>query len=224
MGGTLIKGARLAVGTAGPAEDTLKAGDGAADSALERRARRLAAREFRPRRAPLGLAAALLLFGAGGLTGLEVVSALLGEPARLIPVDRWAEALRGTAWQDAPVRRVATALAVAGGAVTLYGLVPRRFPRMMPMRVSDPRMTAALSRQAVRRSLAASALAVPGIVRARVRMRGNFRRRVSVKAVTHYRNPANLTELVRAAVEARLSELDLMDATPVRVRLRWRKN
>jgi hypothetical protein len=232
MGGTLTKGDRPAVGTAGHAEDALEITDRTAeaatgkavDGAADRRARRLAAREFRSRRAPLGLSAALLVFAAGGLAGVEVVSALLGEPARLVPVDRWADALRGTAWQDVPARRVTAVLAALGAVATLYALLPRRYPRMMPMRGSDPLMTAAISRKEVRHSLVASSLAVHGIVRARVRVGGRFRKRVSVRAVTRYRNPANLTDLVHAAVEARLTELDLMDTPPVRVRLRWRKD
>ncbi|WP_395103376.1 DUF6286 domain-containing protein [Actinomadura sp. SCN-SB] len=220
MEGTLIKSVRPVVGAAGDAEDDVTS----AEAHAVRRARRLAAREFRLSRAPLALVAALLLFGCGTIAAVEVVSALLGAPARLVPADRWAAGLRGTAWQDGAVRAVAVALVVLGAAMALPSLLPRRLPRVLPMRAADPRVAAGISRQAVRRSLAAATLAVPGIVRARVRMGGRFSGRVSVRATTRYRNPANITDLVEAAVTARLGELDLMDEPPVRVRLRWRKD
>jgi Family of unknown function (DUF6286) len=219
MGGTLIKSDRLAVGTAGGTEDIVEAGK--ADALKQ--ARRLAEREFRPRRTPLGLAAALLILAGGSLIAIEVVTAMLGEPLRLVPADRWAAGLRDTAWQDVGVRRVAAALAVLGGAMVLPALLPRRHPRMMPMQGADPRVAAAVSRQAVLRSLAAATVAVPGIERARVRMT-RFRRQVSVRARTGYRNQADLADLVRAAVAARLGELDLMDPPVVRVRLHSRKD
>jgi hypothetical protein len=229
MGGTLTKGDRPIVQAAGrtgdrTAEDNTQAHDVGLDTEVERRVRRLAAREFHSRRRPLSLAAALVMLIAGGLASIEVVSGLLSEPVGLVPFAHWADGLSGTAWQDATVRLVAAAVAVLGALVGLRALLPRRHPRMMAMQNSDPLMAAAVSRQAVRRSLTEATTAVPGIVRARVRMGGRLRRRVSVRAVTRYRNPANLTDLVRAAVTARLAELDLMDAPPVRVRLRWRKD
>ncbi|GAA2434667.1 hypothetical protein GCM10010191_56500 [Actinomadura vinacea] len=188
-----------------------------------RRARRLAAREFRSVQVT-GLVAAPLLLAAGFIGTLEVVTALVGEPAGLVPADRWSAWLRESAWRDAPVRGAAAAVAGLGGLV-LLALLPRRRPRTLPLRAADPLMAAVIGRRELQRSLAAAALAVPGIVRARARVRGGrFRRRVSVRAATYYRNPANLDELVRGAVASRLAEIDLLDPRRVHVRLKWRKD
>ncbi|MFI0351899.1 DUF6286 domain-containing protein [Actinomadura sp. 9N407] len=204
--------------------DTLVVETATGDAETGQRARRLAAREFRPRRAAAGLAAALLLLVAGGLASIEVVSVLVGRPAGLIPADRWAAALHRTSWDDPRALGAAAGVAVAG-LVLLLSLLPARRPRMVPLHGADPHMAAAISRRALQRSLVSAALSVPGIVKVRVRIKGGrFRRRVAVRAVTRYRNPANLTDLVRAALAARLSEMDLMDPRRVRVRLRWRKD
>ncbi|WP_165495346.1 hypothetical protein, partial [Actinomadura roseirufa] len=65
---------------------------------------------------------------------------------------------------------------------------------------------------------------VPGIERARVRGPGPVRRRLVVRAASRYRNPANLAELVHAAVDARLDGIEPMYRPPVDVRLGWRKD
>ncbi|WP_192809128.1 DUF6286 domain-containing protein, partial [Actinomadura montaniterrae] len=65
---------------------------------------------------------------------------------------------------------------------------------------------------------------VPGIERARARGLGVLRRRLIVRAVTHYRNPANLEELVHTAVAARLDRIEPMHRPLVDVRLGWRKD
>ncbi|XVQ10157.1 DUF6286 domain-containing protein [Spirillospora sp. CA-255316] len=193
-------------------------------AAARRRARRLAAREFRPRGTVIGLVAAPLLLAAGGVATVEVVTALVGEPAGLVPVDRWAAWLRAAEWGDPTVRRTAAAVA-ATGALLLCALLPRRRPRTLPLRGAGPLMTAAIGRRNLQRALAGAALGVPGVIRARVRVRGGrFRRRVTVRAFSGYRNPANVQEMVRDAVEARLAEMGLMDGRRVHVRLTWRKD
>ncbi|MEW2356736.1 DUF6286 domain-containing protein [Spirillospora sp. NPDC029432] len=196
----------------------------AADAESGQRARRLARREFRPRRAAAGLCAALLLALAGGVAAIEVVSVLIGDPAGLVPADRWAAWLHRTSWNDPRVLAAASGVTAAGLAL-LLSLLPARRPRMIPLHGADPYLAAAISRRTLQRSLVSAGLSVPGIVKVRVRVRGGrFRRRVTVRAVTRYRNPANLTDLVRGALAARLSEMDLMDPRRVRVRLSWRKD
>lgn len=223
MEDTLITSGARAAGAAGTGGRTGSGEETRAQRRAWKRARRLAAREFRPRRTLLRLAAALLLAAAGGLIAIEVATAYLGRPARFVPLDRWTASLRDLSWYELEVRRGAAVLTVLGMALLLLGFRPRRPSRMIPMRSTDPLVTAAVNRRSMRRSLVAAALDVPGIVRARVRV-GRVRGRVSVRAVTKYRNPANLTDLVRAAVAARLAELDLMDASALHVRLKWRKD
>ncbi|MFC5745064.1 DUF6286 domain-containing protein, partial [Actinomadura rugatobispora] len=177
-----------------------------------------------PRASPIGLVAALLLAAARGAATVEVVTALVGEPAGLLPVDRWAAWLRATAWGDPPMRRAAAGIDVAG-ALLLCALLPRRRPRTLPLRGAQALMPAAIGRRTLQRALAAVALAVPGVIRVRVRVRGGrFRRRVTVRAFSGYRNPANVQEMVRDAVEARLAEMGLMDGRQVHVRLTWRRD
>ncbi|RMI40216.1 hypothetical protein EBO15_27345 [Actinomadura harenae] len=182
--------------------------------------RRTALAEFRPRRVLLLGGTGLLLAVAAGGTAVQVLSTMVGTPIRIVPVGPVAHALRRAAWHDGPVLAVAGAVAVAG-ALLLLGLVPGR-PRREPLRGTDGRLAGGVSRRDLRRVLADAALDVPGVDRARVRLRGGFRRRVVVRAATRYRNPANCADLVRQAVRARLDGFDLMRDRRVVVRLSWR--
>ncbi|TMQ97201.1 alkaline shock response membrane anchor protein AmaP [Actinomadura soli] len=189
----------------------------------ERRARRLAVREFRPRRALAGFMAALLVTVVGGVAAIELLAAVLGSGVHPVPgVAEAADALRGRAWNDPHVLIAAAGVAVLGLAFLLAAL-PGRL-RGMPLAGSDPRLAGVLGRAALRRTLADAALGVHGIERARVRGRGPFRRRLLVRAATHYRNPANLAELVRRAVDERLDRIEPMHRPDVDVRLGWRKD
>ncbi|WUI01054.1 DUF6286 domain-containing protein [Spirillospora sp. NBC_00431] len=189
----------------------------------ERLARRLAVREFRPRRALAGAAAALLVTLSGGVAAIELLAAALGSGVHPVPgVAAAADALRGRAWQDAGVLLGAAAVTLLG-LVFLLAALPGRV-RGMPLAGSDPRLAGAVGRAALRRALVDAALGVHGIERARVRGRGLFRRRLVVRAATRYRNPANLAELVRSAVDERLDRIEPMHRPDVDVRLGWRKD
>ncbi|RFS81861.1 hypothetical protein D0T12_29540 [Actinomadura spongiicola] len=189
----------------------------------ERRARRLAVREFRPRRAFAGFAAALLVTVVGGVAAVELLAAALGSAVHPVPgVAAAADALRRRAWHDPEVLAGAGAVAVLGLAFLLASLPGR--PRGVPLAGSDPRLAGVIGRAALRRALEDAALAVPGIERARVRGPGPVRRNVVVWATTHYRNPANLADLVRDAVDERLDHIEPMRRPDVDVRLGWRKD
>ncbi|TDB76456.1 hypothetical protein E1264_38485 [Actinomadura sp. KC216] len=189
----------------------------------ERRARRLAVREFRPRRALAGFAAALLVTAVGGVAAIELLAAVLGSGVHPVPgVAEAADALRGRTWDDPDVMIAAAGVAALGLAFLLAAL-PGRL-RGMPLAGTDPRLAGVLGRAALHRTLADAALGVHGIERARVRRRGLVRRRLVVRAATHYRNPANLAELVRRAVDERLDRIEPMRRPDVDVRLGWRKD
>ncbi|NKZ06645.1 DUF6286 domain-containing protein [Actinomadura latina] len=188
-----------------------------------REARRLAVRAFRPRRAFAGFAAALLVTTAGGVAAIELLAAALGSAVHPVPgVAALADVLRRYAWSDPDVVVVAAAVAALGAAF-LVAALPGRL-RGVPLAGSDPRQAGLVGRAALRRTLADAALDVPGIERARVRGLGVFRRGLIVRAGTYYRNPSNLAELVRAAVDARLDRIEPMHRPPVDVRLGWRKD
>ncbi|WP_412516518.1 DUF6286 domain-containing protein [Actinomadura madurae] len=188
-----------------------------------RRARRLAVRELRPRRAFAGVTAALLATTTGAVAAIELLAGALGSAVHPVPgVAAAVDVLRRHSWNDPNVLVVTGGMAVLGIAFLLAALPGR--PRGVPLAGPDPRMAGAIGRAALRRTLADAALDVPGIERARVRGFGAFRRGVVVRAATGYRNPANIADLVRAAVEARLDGIEPMRRPDVDVRLRWRKD
>ncbi|QKG25478.1 DUF6286 domain-containing protein [Actinomadura verrucosospora] len=188
-----------------------------------RQARRLAVREFRPRRAFAGLAAALVVTAAGGIAAIELLAATLHSGVHPVPgMGALVHALRHHPWRDAAVREAAAAIAGCG-LLFLLAALPGRL-RGVPLDGADPRLAGVVRRSALRRAAADAALTVPGIERARARGLGLLRRRLVVRAVTHYRNPANLEELVHTAVTARLERIEPMHRPLVDVRLRWRKD
>ncbi|MFA1550644.1 DUF6286 domain-containing protein [Actinomadura chokoriensis] len=188
-----------------------------------REARRLAVRAFRPRRAVAGFVAALLVTVAAGVTAIELLAAALGSAVHPVPgVTTLLDVLRRHAWSDPAVLAVTGAVAVIGAAL-LVAALPGRL-RGVPLDGSDPRQAGLIGRAALRRTVADAVLEVPGIERARVRGLGILRRGLVVRAGTHYRNPSNLAELVRAAVDARLDRIEPMHRPPVDVRLGWRKD
>ncbi|WP_433334020.1 DUF6286 domain-containing protein [Spirillospora sp. CA-294931] len=171
--------------------------------------RRRARRALRPRRRPATLLAAVLVTAIGGLA---MAALLLDVPPR---ADAF---LRRTAWDDPAVLAAAAGLALTGLLLVLASLPLR--PRTLALHTTDPRLAASVRRSHARAALVAAARNVPGITRARVRLR----RRVTVRAATLYRNPANLPDMVRTAVTVRLAALGLARERRVRVRLTWRKD
>ncbi|MET8094187.1 DUF6286 domain-containing protein [Micromonospora sp. NPDC005220] len=124
--------------------------------------------------ASLLLATALLIGGA-----VAAVQALLLTLHRPTPLDTtgWLDALSGTRWRDPTVRTV------AGGALLLgLAILVAQLRRWTPVRLpADERDGWYLHRRCVERRLADAASAVPGVCRARVRVRrrgGQWRPRV----------------------------------------------
>ncbi|MFD0900973.1 DUF6286 domain-containing protein [Actinomadura sediminis] len=188
----------------------------------ERRARRLAVREFRPRRAFAGLTAALLLTALGGVAAVELLAAALGSGVHPIPgADRVVDALHRLPWSDPAVTAAAAATTALGVALVLAGL-PGRL-RAVPLAGADARLVGGLGRGYLRRAVAVAALRVPGIERARVRGPGVLRRRIVVRVKTPYHNPANLADLVADAVGERLDSIEPMRRPPVDVRVGYRR-
>ncbi|MEU5877657.1 DUF6286 domain-containing protein [Spirillospora sp. NPDC047279] len=188
------------------------------------RARRLAVAEFRPRRTAIGLVTALVVTSAAGIVAYETLAFMLGRPFRLLPAEDVARLSRRLTWRDAGV--LATGAGLAGtGLLLLLAALPGR-ARLVALRGTGGRSAAGVARSALQRSLTAAALGVPGVGKAKVRLRGRLRRRrrVVVWASTRYRNPANLSDLVRTAVTAHLESVGLMDERRVDVRLSWRKD
>jgi hypothetical protein len=193
------------------------------DSALRRSARRRATREFRPGRLPAAFVTALVLTVAGGLGAVLVVFARAGHPLAPGLVAGAARGLRHTHWGDARMLTACWLLVAAGALLILIAALPGR-TRHEPLRGADPLFLAAISRAGLRQALLGTALAVPGIARGSVRLRGRLRRRVLVRVTTGYRNPGNLADMVRAAVFARLDQIEPVHGRHVVVRLKWRRD
>ncbi|MFE9189828.1 DUF6286 domain-containing protein [Micromonospora sp. NPDC007208] len=120
------------------------------------------------------LATALLLGGTA--TTVQALLLTLHRPT-LLDTTGWFDALSGTRWRDPTVR------AVAGGALLLgLALLVAQLRRWTPVRLrTDERDGWHLHRRCVERRLADAASAVPGVLRARVRVRrrgGQWRPRV----------------------------------------------
>ncbi|GLW63554.1 hypothetical protein Arub01_17980 [Actinomadura rubrobrunea] len=182
----------------------------------------LTRRAFRPQCGLAALVAAAVVTAVGTVTAVEAVWAMGANGAHLLPVDRLAAALQTLAWQETPVLLTAVVLIELGLAMVVSA-VPRR-GRTLPMRSLAPWAAAGMSRANVRAALTDTAAGVPGITRARVRVRGRrVRPRVVVRTTTPYCNPARFDAPVRQAVLDRLAELDLLEERRVSARTTWRK-
>jgi hypothetical protein len=182
------------------------------------RADRAAMRAFRPSRTvPATLTAAVLTL-LGALVTIEVVSALLGAPARLVPYDGLLAWATTTQWADGVVILGAAVLVALGLLLLLLALVPGR-PRLVPLRTGDPDLIIGMRRRDFARTLEHAAREVPGVDGARI---GLLRRRADVVAYTSLRDRSGLADAVRQAVADRVAALDPVGGRRVEVRLRVR--
>ncbi|MBO2448025.1 hypothetical protein J4573_13055 [Actinomadura barringtoniae] len=194
------------------------------EAEVRQRARRLAVQEFRPRRSAVGLVTGLAVTLAGTVVAAEALTLTIGLPRWNPAVQRLVDILRRTDW-NSPWVLLAAGVMVLTGVLLLVAALPGR-PRPIALRGGDPRVAGALARSAMQRVLMHAALDVPGVDKAKVRLRGRSkrRRRVVVWAGTGYRNPANLADLVRTSVIGRMGGVGLMNERYVVVRLSWRKD
>ncbi|WP_113702382.1 DUF6286 domain-containing protein [Nonomuraea lactucae] len=187
------------------------AGVAAQESPLRRSTRAL-----RPARTPVGAVVAFALTAGLALTAAEVVSALLGSPMRLLPVNRLIEQAGRHAWSELPF--AALWVAGAGAALLLLAVVPGRC-RLVPVETSDPKIVIGITRAGLRRTLRAVAEEVEGVDRARVRLR---RRAIEVTVVTRAESTGAMLRQVGIAVGDRLAGVGTLAAGEVVVRLRRR--
>ncbi|MBQ0901190.1 DUF6286 domain-containing protein [Micromonospora sp. U21] len=112
------------------------------------------------------LLAATLLAG-GALLAVQALLITLDRPAPLLAPTGWYDTLTSARWRDPGVR------AVAGGAVLLgLAVLAAQLRRWTPVRLRvDERDGWYLHRRCVERRLADAASTVPGVRRARVRVR-----------------------------------------------------
>ncbi|GII59457.1 hypothetical protein Pth03_78460 [Planotetraspora thailandica] len=177
---------------------------------------RAAVRAFRPRRTIPAMIASIALLAAGVLTALEVIMALWGRPAQIVPIDdlnRWAAA---TTWQDRAALGSAGLATLLGLLLLLIAWVAGR-PRVVALRTDDPDLVAGVSPRMLANLLGDAAGRVDGVRRARAKVRG---RHVTVQATTDLRDAAEMEERVRAAVEREIATLAPVARYTVRARVR----
>jgi Family of unknown function (DUF6286) len=178
--------------------------------------RRKARRVFRPRRTIPGVIVAAVL-AAGILGAIWAVTAALGHPLWKVSHSDFAGPVQSTThWSSTGPLAGAAAAAFIGLVLILIAVIPGR-PRAVTLGSGDESVVVGVPRRSLRRSLAWLVQDVPGIDSAKVRTR---RRSVRVRATTRLRDPADLSESVRAVVQDRLAALDPLWPLQVKVRLR----
>ncbi|MEU6722536.1 DUF6286 domain-containing protein [Nonomuraea wenchangensis] len=174
---------------------------------------RRARRALRPARTLPGAVVSLTLAGGLGASAAEVVSALLGHPLGWVPLNELADLAGRTPWPETST--TALALAGTGTLILLLAAVPGR-SRLVPVETTDPLIVIGITRRGLRRTLRAAAQQVPGVLRARVRLR---RRTIEVTVVTEAESSGAMLRQVGTAVGDRLAGVGTLAAGEVVVRL-----
>ena len=150
---------------------------------------------------------ALVLFLGGLLGAVEIVLALLGQPAVLIPHGQWAAWLQEQTWESAVVRLTLVALVVVG-LLLLVAALRRGRPRTLTLPARPGQtpsgVTVSASRRGAEAWLAAATRRTTGVRAADVRLR---RHRAKVTVRTANRNHGTLGPDVTEVVQDRLSAL-----------------
>ncbi|MFD3512406.1 DUF6286 domain-containing protein [Streptomyces sp. NPDC058657] len=167
------------------------------------------------RRIPAALVAAVLL-GACGLLLYDVVAVRSGQSGM-----HWRRELAGQLARrplDQVWVQVAAGLLVALGLWLVVLAVTPGLRSLLPMRAdaAEPEVRAGLHRGAAALLLRDRAMAVPGVQDARVRV---GRGRVTVRAVSHFRELADVREDLGDAMRAGVAELGLAREPGLAVRV-----
>ncbi|MDX6743663.1 DUF6286 domain-containing protein [Actinocorallia sp. A-T 12471] len=189
------------------------------DTAVRRQTRLRSEEEFQPRRTVAALSSAAVATALCATAAAEIVARRHGMHA--VPpefVDALAARLRATPWADPSVGFAGWGLLLGGIALLAHAVWPAR-EALEPMRGADPALSAALSRDALARSVENAARGVPGVTGAQARIG----RRIDLEVATGYRNPGNLADLVRRAVVSRLGEIDPVRDRALALSVVWRR-
>nr|WP_229897889.1 DUF6286 domain-containing protein [Streptomyces finlayi] len=170
------------------------------------------ARFWSARRVPAALAATVLLAGAGLLL-YDVIAVRSGRPGM-----RWRREL-AAALAERPLGevwvQVGAGLAVALGLWLVVLAVTPGLRALLPMR-GDGQVRAGLHRGAAALVLRERAMEVPGVQAARVRV---GRGRVTVRAVSHFRELEDVREDLGEAMRAGVTDLGLVREPSVAVKV-----
>lgn len=165
---------------------------------------RAAVRLFRPGRGIPATIAAFALLAIGLLAALEIVSALLGAPAGIVPYRRAADWAMTTSWNDTSALVVSAVVAALGLLLLLIALVPGR-SAYVPLRTDDPETIIGMRRRSFADAIAHAARSARGARDARARMRGG---RVRVTVTTAATDVRAVHDTVLQAVSDKIDEID----------------
>lgn len=150
---------------------------------------------------------ALLLLLGGLLGAVEIVLALLGQPALYLPHDAWAAWLRDQTWETGLVRAGLVGLTILGLLLLLAALRRGRSRTVtLPPRPGQTPsgVTVTASRRGAEAWLQAAAQRTSGVRAADVKLR---RHRAEVTVRTANRTPGDLGSQVTEVISARLAAL-----------------
>lgn len=187
-----------------------------------RAVRRATRRAFRAPRAWPALLVALVMLAVGVIAAIEVISAAFGSPLNLLPYGRVVSWATTTTWQDAATLAIASVIAALGLGCLLLGLLPGH-SRLVPLRADDPELVIGVTRRGLRRFIASAATGVDGVSGVGKIALRRRRHRIAVRVNTALHDSEGLADRVKAAVEARVGELEPRPRPSVAVKVRGRK-
>ncbi|RBQ14261.1 hypothetical protein DP939_41325 [Spongiactinospora rosea] len=182
-----------------------------------RRADHAAAHAFRPWRRWPAVIASVVLMALGIIAAIEIISALFGGAARVVPYEplwRWATSAH---WNEPAMLTGAAVAALLGIILLLAALIPGR-PRFVPLRSGDRDLIMGMQRRSFTNAVRHAVEDVDGVREAKARLR---RGRVRVTATTSLLTAApRLTEAVRQAAAAKIRTLAPVSTPDVKVTVR----
>jgi hypothetical protein len=155
----------------------------------------------------LALIVALILIAVAIVVIIEVIANLVGSNWVLVDwpaAYAWAQR---TTWSDTVVKTVGVLLVVAGLALVVGELWPRRV-RRLPVDNPDPATDTAITRRGLARNVTTAVNEVDGVTPGRVRVR---RRRITVKAAASKaaEDSVAVRDAITTSVQGRLDGLRL---------------
>ncbi len=160
----------------------------------------------------------LAFLAAGVLAAIEIVLGLLGQPAWIVPQDRWYGTLTTSDWTTTWLRTAAS-IACAAGVILIMLQFVRRRPAGLQVRSPQLSLRAWVGRRSVERSLERAARDIDGIASAKARVRSN---RVIVYAMARRRDTSGLLPRVQQAVQDRIEVIELQQPPRLSVRVQGR--
>jgi hypothetical protein len=171
----------------------------------------------RPRRSTPAVLTALVLLAACALVAVVAIQMIIGE-SPLVDYRSVATTLHGMHWDDAGVVLAGGVLALVGLLMLLAAILPGA-PTVLPLSGDPTGMDSGATRRSLRSTLRAAVSTVDGVKVAKVRL---GRRKVAAVVRTNRTNTTGLDDAVRAAVDHRLDQINLVNRPSLAVKVQTR--